>query len=231
MRRVAPVALLLVLVPFLAGCLRVQVSMGISADDRVSGQIVAATVPTDENDGGPQLTPPESLAGKVRVEPYKRDGYVGSQAYFTDLSFGDVQQLGAMNEQAAGQFQLELRRSGDIVTLDGKIDLSDVPTQGTDVQFTVAFPTRVATTNGTREGDSIVSWKLAPGDASRLEAEVRYPDPSTRSFAGWAGIAAGVALGVAVVVGALAWLARNREAPIGSGRRDSSAPPNDDARV
>ncbi|WP_043778139.1 hypothetical protein [Rhodococcus sp. JVH1] len=222
-RALSLAALGLLLVPLLAGCLRVQVSMGVSADDRVSGQIVAAAVPANDQDKGPQLTPPDSLSGKVRVQEYKKDGYVGSQAFFSDLTFGDVQQLGTMSEQANGSFQISLQRTGDLVTLDGKADLSSVPAQGTDVQFTIAFPARVATTNGTREGDSIVSWKLPAGDTSTIRAEVRYSDPSTRSFAGWAGIMAGVTLGVAVIVGALAWLARNRDPVIGSGRaRDHS---------
>ncbi|WP_370183649.1 DUF3153 domain-containing protein [Rhodococcus wratislaviensis] len=218
-RALSLAALGLLLVPLLAGCLRVQVSMGVSADDRVSGQIVAAAVPANDQDKGPQLTPPDSLSGKVRVQEYKKDGYVGSQAFFSDLTFGDVQQLGTMSEQANGSFQISLQRTGDLVTLDGKADLSSVPAQGTDVQFTIAFPARVATTNGTREGDSIVSWKLPAGDTSTIRAEVRYSDPSTRSFAGWAGIMAGVTLGVAVIVGALAWMARNKDPVIGSGRR------------
>ncbi|MDX5965812.1 DUF3153 domain-containing protein [Rhodococcus opacus] len=222
-RALSLAALGLLLVPLLAGCLRVQVSMGVSADDRVSGQIVAAAVPANDQDKGPQLTPPDSLSGKVRVQEYKKDGYVGSQAFFSDLTFGDVQQLGSMSEQANGSFQISLKRTGDLVTLDGKADLGSVPAQGTDVQFTIAFPARVATTNGTREGDSIVSWKLPAGDTSTIRAEVRYSDPSTRSFAGWAGIMTGVTLGVAVIVGALAWMARNKDPVIGSGRaRDHS---------
>ncbi|PQP25603.1 LppM family (lipo)protein [Rhodococcus opacus] len=222
-RALSLAALGLLLVPLLAGCLRVQVSMGVSADDRVSGQIVAAAVPANDQDKGPQLTPPDSLSDKVRVQEYKKDGYVGSQAFFSDLTFGDVQQLGTMSEQANGSFQISLQRTGDLVTLDGKADLGSVPAQGTDVQFTIAFPARVATTNGTREGDSIVSWKLPAGDTSTIRAEVRYSDPSTRSFAGWAGIMAGVTLGVAVIVGALAWMARNKDPVIGSGRaRDHS---------
>ncbi|QTJ64695.1 DUF3153 domain-containing protein [Rhodococcus sp. ZPP] len=222
-RALSLTALVLLIVPLLAGCLRVQVSMGVSADDRVSGQIVAAAVPADDQDKGPQLTPPDALAGKIRVQEYKKDGYIGTQAFFSDLTFGDVQQLGSMSEQATGSFQISLRRTGDLVTLEGKADLSSVPAQGTDVQFTIAFPARVATTNGTREGDSIVSWKLPAGDTSTIRAEVRYSDPSTRSFAGWAGIMAGVTLGVAVIVGALAWLARNREPAVGSGRRKDSS--------
>ncbi|MFC8933913.1 LppM family (lipo)protein [Rhodococcus sp. NPDC057135] len=206
-------ALALMLVPLLAGCIRVQVSMGVSANDRVSGQVVAAAIPADEADKGPQLTPPSSLEDKVRVQEYKKDGYVGSQAFFSDLSFGDVAQLSSMYAEGSGSFQLTLKRSGDTVTLDGKVDLKTLPAQGADVQVSIAFPARVGTTNGTRDGDSRVSWTLPAGEVSTMRAEVNYADPSTRSFAGWAGIMAGLTLGVAIVVGALAWMARNR-APV-----------------
>ncbi|KAA0023130.1 LppM family (lipo)protein [Antrihabitans cavernicola] len=203
------VALALMLVPLLAGCLRVQVSMGVSANDRVSGQIVAAIIPANDGDKGPQLKPPDSLSSKVRVQEYKQDGYVGSQAFFSDLSFGDVQQLGQLSDQASAGFQLQLQRAGDLVTLNGKADLKSVPVQGSDVQFTIAFPARVATTNGTREGDSIISWKLPAGEVTNIRAEVRYSDPNTRSFAGWAGIVGGVTLGIAGIIGALAYMTRN----------------------
>jgi len=205
-------ALALLLVPLLAGCLRVQVSMGVSAADKVSGQIVAATLPKDDNEQGPQLTPPDSLADRMPVQEYDKDGYVGTQVFFSGLSFGEVRDLGSMSADTAGVLQLSLQRAGDLVSLDGRIDLEDVPAQGTDVQFTIAFPSRVATTNGTRDGDSTVTWKLPAGEVSTLRAEVRYADPSTRSFAGWAGMSAGVAVGVALIVGAMAWMQRNRAA-------------------
>ncbi|MBD0322793.1 MAG: DUF3153 domain-containing protein [Aldersonia sp.] len=211
---------MLLVVPLLSGCLRVQASMGVSADDRVSGQVVAAVVPADPNDKGPQLQAPESLGSKVRVQSYSQDGYVGTQAFFSDLTFGDVQQLGQMSADNAGSFQIQLERAGDVVSLDGKVDLKSVPTVGSDVQFTIAFPSRVGTTNGTREGDSIVTWKLPPGDVSTLRAEVRYADPNTRSLAGWAGVVGGVTLGVAAVVAALAFVNRNPRPP----RRPRPAP-------
>ncbi|WP_077041936.1 LppM family (lipo)protein [Rhodococcus sp. MTM3W5.2] len=200
--------LLLICIPVLSGCLRVQASLGVSPDDRVSGQIVAATVPADDNDKGPELIPPDSLTSKVRVQAYKQDGYVGSQAFFSDLTFGEVQQLGAMSSQTGSSIQLDFRRNGDVVVLEGKADLKSVP-DGSDVQFSVAFPARVNTTNGTRDADSIVTWKLPPGEVSTLRAETRYADPSTRGFAGWAGIVAGVTLGVALVVGAMAYFSRH----------------------
>ncbi|MFF0817032.1 LppM family (lipo)protein [Rhodococcus sp. NPDC003318] len=213
-------ALLLLAVPLLSGCLRVQVSMGVSADDRVSGQIVAASVPTSETDTGPELVPPDSLAGKVRVQEYRQDGYVGTQAFFSDLTFGEVQQLSSMSGQVGTAVQLNFQRAGDVVVLDGKADLQAVP-DSSDVQFSVAFPARVATTNGTRDGDSIVTWKLSPGEVNTMRAEVRYPDPSTRGFAGWAGIVGGVTLGVALIVGVMAYLNRDQSPRyVRSDRRD-----------
>ncbi|ONM46000.1 DUF3153 domain-containing protein [Nocardia donostiensis] len=201
------------LVPALTGCLRVQTSMGVSSNDRVSGRIVAAVVPENSEDKGPQLEVPESLATKVRVEPYDQDGYVGSEVYFDDLSFGEVQQLEQLSEETSGMFQLQFRRNGDLVSLDGRIDLESVPPHGSDVQLSVAFPARVAKTNGTREGESIVSWKLPSGEVSTVRAEVGYADPNTRSFGGWAGIVGGVTLAVAAIIAALAYLDRNPAAP------------------
>ncbi|MGN2640364.1 LppM family (lipo)protein [Nocardia takedensis] len=213
-RRIVATALLAaLLVPLLAGCLRVQVSMGVSSNDRVSGRIVAAVVPASADDKGPQLEVPESLATKVRVEEYNQDGYVGSKVFFEDLSFGEISQLGQLSEQTQGMFQLQFVRTGDLVSLNGRVDLKSVPPHGSDVQFTVAFPARVAKTNGNREDDSTVSWKLPPGDVSTLRAEVSYADPNTRSFAGWAGIVGGITLAVAAIVAAMAFMDRNPASP------------------
>ncbi|NKY49821.1 LppM family (lipo)protein [Nocardia vermiculata] len=221
-RRVWSVALLAVLIaPLLAGCLRIQGSMGVSSNDRVSGHLVAAVIPANNEDKGPELKAPDSLAAKIRVEPYSQDGYVGSQVYFDDLTFGEVQQLGSLSEQTQGMFDLRFTRMGDKVTLSGHVDLKSVPPEGSDVQFSVAFPARVATTNGTRQGDSTVAWKLTAGEDNTLRAEVGYADPNTRSFAGWAGIVGGITLAVAAVVALLAYLTRNPAPPVraGSGQK------------
>ncbi len=183
--------------------------MGVSSNDRVSGHLVAAVIPANDKDKGPELKAPEALAAKIRVEPYSQDGYVGSQVYFDDLTFGEVQQLGGLSDQTQGMFNLQFIRAGDKVSLNGRVDLKSVPPQGSDIQFTVAFPARVATTNGTRQGDSTVSWKLPAGDVSTVKAEVSYSDPNTRSFAGWAGIVGGITLAVAAMVAVLAYLFRN----------------------
>ncbi|MBO0856376.1 MAG: DUF3153 domain-containing protein [Nocardia sp.] len=213
-RRILSVALLTtLLLPLLTGCLRAQVAMGVSSNDRVSGHLIAAVLPANPKDTGPELKAPQQLAAKIRIESYKQDGYVGSQVYFDDLTFGEVQQLGGLSDQTQGMFNLQFNRTGDKVTLNGRVDLRSVPPLGADMQLSIAFPAKVGTTDGDRDGDSAVSWKLTAGEVNTVKAETSYADPNTRSFAGWAGIVGGITLAVAAIVAVLAYLTRNPTPP------------------
>jgi hypothetical protein len=205
----AAALLALLLIPLSSACVRVQVSMGVSANDRVSGIIVAAAVPRKAGDPGPELKVPSTLGAKVQVEPYNQDGYVGSRAKFYELTFGEVQQLTQLSDQT--KVDLVFQRAGDLLALNGTADLKAVPTAGADIQFKIRFPARVAVTNGISEDDTTVFWKLTPGEQTRIRAEVRYADPNTRGFAGWALIVGTATLAVAVIIGALAYVNRGSE--------------------
>ncbi|WP_041783110.1 LppM family (lipo)protein [Mycolicibacterium chubuense] len=197
--------LLLVLAPTLIGCVRVRASLTVSPDDRVSGQIVAAAKPRDPSDKGPQLLNNLPFAQKVAISDYNRDDYVGSQAVFSDLTFSELPQLAGMNRDAAG-VDLSLRRAGDLVILEGRVDLTSLSDPQADVSLSVSFPGDVTTTNGDRVSSDVVEWKLRPGVVSTMNAQARYTDPSARSFTG-----AAIWLGVAslVVAGIIGWLAYN----------------------
>jgi len=201
--------MLLLVIPVLAGCLRVKASITISPDDLVSGDIVAAAKPRNDKDAGPQLEPNLAFSQKVAVSKYDRDGYVGSQAVFSDLTFAELPELARMNSDAQG-VNLSLRRAGDLVILEGRADLTSLTDPDADVELTVAFPGAVTSTNGDRADSDTVQWKLKPGVVSLLTAQARYTDPSTRSFNGaalWLGLSSIV---VAAVVGLLAWFGRDR---------------------
>ena len=59
--------------------------------------------------------------------------------------------------------------------LEGRVDLTNVNDPDADVQFTVAFPGEVTSTNGQRiEGDA-VQWTLKPGVVSTMSAQARSP--------------------------------------------------------
>jgi hypothetical protein len=202
-------AMLLLVIPVLAGCVRVKASITISPDDLVSGDIVAAAKPRNDKDVGPQLDPNLAFSQKVAVSKYDRDGYVGSQAVFSDLTFAELPELARMNPDAQG-VNLSLRRAGDLVILEGRADLTSLTDPDADVELTVAFPGAVTSTNGDRADPDTVQWKLKPGVVSLLTAQARYTDPSMRSFNGaalWLGLSSIV---VAAVVGLLAWFGRDR---------------------
>jgi hypothetical protein len=208
-RRLTAIAMLLLVIPLFAGCVRIKASITISPDDLVSGEIIAAAKPRNDKDAGPQLDPNLPFSQKVAVSKYDRDGYVGSQAVFSDLTFAELPELAHMNSDAQG-VNLSLRRAGDLVILEGRADLTSLTDADADVELTVSFPGAVTSTNGDRSDPDTVLWKLKPGVVSALTAQSRYTDPSTRSFNGaalWLGLAA---LVVAGAVGGLAWYSRDR---------------------
>lgn len=208
-RRLIAAIMLLLVAPAAVGCVRIKASMTVSPDDLVSGEIVAAAKSRSDKDAGPQLDPNVPFSRKIAISKYDRDGYVGSQAVFSDLTFSELPQLANMNPDAEG-VDLSLRRAGDLVILDGRVDLTSLSDPDSDVELSVAFPGQVTSTNGDRIDANMVQWKLKPGVVSTMSAQARYTDPSTRSFtraAVWLGISSFV---VAGAVALLAWIGRDR---------------------
>jgi hypothetical protein len=213
--RLGAIALLiLVLLPTLVGCVRVRASITVSADDRVSGQIIAAAKPRNADDKGPQLLNNLTFANKVAVSDYSRDDYVGSQAVFSDLTFAELPQLANMNRDAAG-VDISLRRAGDLVILEGRADLTSLNDSEADVSLSVSFPGEVTSTNGDQVSSEIVEWKLRPGVVSTMNAQARYTDPSARSFTGaaiWLAVASFI---IAGIIGTLAYYNRDQSPRVG----------------
>lgn len=204
--------LLVFAAPVLTGCLRVTAAITVSPEDRVSGEIVAAVKPRDDKDAGPQFDEDVGFSQKISVGRYTADGYVGSTASFSDLSFAEVPQLARLSRDATG-VDISLRRAGNLVILEGRVDLTNVTDPEAQVELTAAFPGEVTSTNGERIGTGVVEWKLKPGAVTTMSAQSRYADPSTRSFTAtaiWLGLAACLTAGI---IAALAWRDRDRTSP------------------
>jgi hypothetical protein len=205
----------MILIPLATGCVRVRASITISPDDRVSGQITATSKPRNADDKGPQFNGGGlPFSEKVAISDYSKDGYVGSQAVFSDLTFAELPQLANMNHDAAG-VDISLRRAGDSVILDGRADLTSLTDPNADVSLSVSFPGAVTSTNGEQVASQVVEWKLKPGVVTTMTAQARYTDPSARSFTGaalWMGLSA---LLVAVLIGTLAWVSRDQSPRVG----------------
>ncbi|MGV0992474.1 MAG: LppM family (lipo)protein [Mycobacterium sp.] len=203
------VALVLLLVaPLMAGCLKVHTTISVSDNDKVSGEITAAVKPRDDKDQGPQFDENMPFSQKLSVSSYKADGYVGSQASFSNLTFAELPQLAGLSRDANG-VDISLRRAGNLVILEGRVDLTNLSDPDADVSFTASFPGEVTSTNGDRIDANSVEWKLKPGTVSTMSAQSRYTDPSTRSFrnaAIWLIMAAFLVSGL---IGYLAWRDRD----------------------
>jgi hypothetical protein len=110
------VLLLVLVAPALAGCLRVHASLTVSANDLVSGEILAAVKPRNDKDAGPQFDENVPFTQKISVSPYNADGYVGSEASFSNLTFAELPQLANLSRDATGA-DITLRRAGNLVIL------------------------------------------------------------------------------------------------------------------
>jgi hypothetical protein len=207
-RVVGLIVLFGVLVCSLSGCLRVHAALAVSPDDKVSGDLIIAALPVNEQDTGPKLTIPPELNDQVRAEKYTQDGYVGQKVTFTDLRFIDLAQL-VQTISEAKQYRLSLRRAGDLVTLAGSIDLTQVPKDRADVQIKVAFPGSVSRTNGD-EDNGTVSWSPKPGAVTEFDAIAQYSSAGGGSWVRWAMLVGGSALLAAIVATLLALIAHRR---------------------
>ena len=206
---------LLILIPLATACVRLRASITISPDDRVSGEITAASKPRNSDDKGPQFDSGGlPFSDKVAISDYSKDGYVGSQATFSDLTFAELPQLANMNHDAAG-VDISVRRAGGSVILEGRADLTALTDPNADVSLSVSFPGPVTSTNGDQVDSQVVEWKLKPGVVTTMTAQARYTDPSARSFTGaamWMGLSA---LLVAALIGGLAWVSRDQSPRVG----------------
>src|SRR5262249_668918 len=151
------------------------------------------------------VKPPADLAGKIRTEPYRQDGYAGTRVLFNELTFDELDRLMKTSADAPAGLQFELRRAGGLVVLNGRVDMSGVPNpERADVQIRFSFPGTIIGTNGDQQDDT-VSWIAEPGKVTELAATARYAAPGTRSWEQWALLLGGMVGSVVVIIALLAY--------------------------
>ncbi|HWM06570.1 MAG TPA: DUF3153 domain-containing protein [Actinophytocola sp.] len=192
----------------LSGCLRIHAALAVSGEDLISGDLVIAALPVNREDDGPDLNIPAELADKVRTEPYTANNYVGQKLTLTGLTFTDLADL-VESITTQKQYRLSFRRSGDLVSLAGSIDLTRVPPDRVDVQVKIAMPGRISRTNGDNT-DGTISWEPKPGSVTEFSATAQYTDSSGVSWTQWVAMVGGGAVGVALIVVLLALFTHRR---------------------
>lgn len=192
----------------LSGCLRVHAAIAVSQDDLVSGELVIASLPMNSDDDGPTMEVPSELGDRVRTERYTANGYLGQKVTFSELKFTDITLL-VEKASSLQQYRISFQRSGNLVTMAGSIDLTQVPKDRADVQIKIAFPGEITRTNG-KEANGTITWKPKPGAVTEFDATARYSGTSGASLTYWGLIVGAGAVGVAAIVALLALLAHRR---------------------
>lgn len=193
----------------LTGCVRARADLTVSGDYKVSGTMIAATVPTSPDDHGPQLSIPSDLGDQVVVQPYAADGYVGTQLSFTNLEFEQFSTLVGGSSAASSNYQLLLRRVGDLVTFTGSVDLRTVPADRSDVELKITFPATVSSATGSVD-DQTVTWQPKPGSITALSATSDLSTLATAAWLRWSVLVAALLVGSVLVISVLALRAHRR---------------------
>ena len=195
----------------LGGCVRVHAAFAVSTSDTVSGELIVGAKPSAQAGEASNLAVPASLAGRVTSRTYNADGYTGTELTFNNLNFEELSALAASASGTNGHYQIAFSRSGDLVSVNGSVDLSEVPPAGMDVQIKVSFPGTVLRTDGATSvsnGISTVSWLPQAGKVTSFSATAQYTIGRTRTASFWVLVMGGGGILVAVFVGALALWAR-----------------------
>ncbi len=197
----------------LTGCLRVRTDMTIGPRDRVSGEIVIATLPVGPEDAGPQPAIPPQLTERVNTLPYKLEGYVGTRLFFDNLSLVEFNELARalLGPEVSPTASLELRRAGSLLTLAGGADLTRLAADQADVQVQVTFPGEVTDSNG-EEDSGTVTWELPGGEVSQLRAVADAEDPNAPPLLLYAALGGAGLTVLALLVAVLAFVAHRRAA-------------------
>jgi hypothetical protein len=229
-RRTALAVVAIVAVFVLAGCVKLDVDLTISSDDKASGTYVVALNKTLLQLSGQT---PESVVDQINAQPAPEDGEIKAETYeegdfagakitVSDLPIDQLSSATAGTPEA-GSNAFTLTRDGDLYYFSATLDLSvdtgtaiSVPQQVLDsaeLRVKLTFPGEVTETNGTKDGRS-VTWEPKLNEPNELTATARATgdgsggDDSSKPWL----IVVAVLAAVAVVAATLALiLARRRE--------------------
>jgi hypothetical protein len=194
-RTAGRVGAFLALAVLLTGCIKLNMDLGINADDTVNGAIVLGvqkellelTGQSAEDLLGDADLIPTGATGVV-VEPFEDDEFVGQQIIFEDLPIAEFNS-GAFGASGAtgisgvtgGGDTLNIAREGETFVVTGVLDLSSGlsgatgPFAGTggaqlfesaDIQISITFPGEVVQANGEVDGNTVT---YVPEFGERLE--------------------------------------------------------------
>jgi len=214
----------------LAGCIRFQADLTISADDTVSGQIIVAVVVNDDAEEGEAIAAQRAVDLEVSLVPelsgavgvtrseYAEDGFIGSRFELREAPLTAFADTG----NAEG---LTIVRSGDRILLAGSLNASGIEGEANDtapnetapsgdaepsgdISVVVTFPGEVLSHDGSQSGRT-VTWTTEFDEPITISAESEI-DQSVDLTPLWWGLAIVLLVGVLAIVIVIVVIRRRR---------------------
>lgn len=202
----------LMLIIFATGCVKLDLNLTINSDSTVSGTMIFAVSDalSDLGDEESQESPTDDFLDPetegVTTEPYKKRGFTGQKITLDRVPFSEFSDGGESGD-------LTVTREGDLITLNGFLDLGDETTQSAteedfggllgdafiksifssaDLKIKVTFPAEVVKTTGSLSEDRrTVTWTPEFGEKLDLTTTVKVP---TLNYTLYAAIGVGAIL-------------------------------------
>jgi hypothetical protein len=218
------VALGMLLVLALAGCVRFQADLSVDDRNLLDGDIVVAVITNDEADSADKaqdavadieasLLPELRGANGVTAEPYEQDDYVGTRFTLADTP---MEALNGGDADGA----ITLTRSGNEFEFSGTLDFTPDTEPGTGdavegdpedsgISVAISFPGEVTDHNGQLEGTK-VTWTTTLEGSVDMHATASAV-PSGPSAGAVAAIVIGIVVAVLLIVLLVLFLLRRRQ--------------------
>lgn len=223
MRRLRTTLALAALVMLMTGCIKFDVDLKVSPDDKVSGTVVVAfdrdllslTGQSPEQViQGSGVSVPASGAPGTSVAPYQDDKFAGETITYDDVDLSEF-------NQGSADDALKIEHVGDEFHVSGAVDFSAPQgspknpfgpgaggTTPAQLSITLAFPGPVSSSNGQVSGNA-VTWTPKVGERLELTAVASAIGPSKTAL--WIWVIVGTAIVAAVVVAIVAMRRRRTE--------------------
>lgn len=186
----------------LTGCVKFDVDLVVNKDSTVSGTMIFAISDalnslgqgneSENMDVTDELVDPNTKG--VSVEEYDQGGFKGEKITLDNVPFSEFQKGGDSGD-------LTITREGNLITLNGFLDLSMEDTGNSEDEFSqaiasslfasadlrirISFPAPVVSTTGELSEDRrTVTWEPKIGDRLDLTTTVELPSPPIFLFAG-----------------------------------------------
>jgi hypothetical protein len=249
-RRLPAVVIALATVILVTGCVKLDVDLEVTKDDKVSGTYVVAidrALLRLTGQDADQLY--EQLKGQldsssvpegatVKSEKYDQGDFVGATITIDNLPIDELNQVSGGTDQTNSS-DFSLTHEGDEFVFNATIDTSQtsqsdvsIPDQvksNAEIRVKMTFPGEIVETNGTKD-DTSVTWQPKLGETAQLSA--RAKDSGGASGGGsshtWlivVAVIAGLAVVLAVLVALIARGQREKAPPAPPGPSHPPGPP------